>query len=284
MTTKARRHEEEPEKENSERWLLTYADMITLLLALFIVLFATSTISTKKFIALAIGFKAAFNPTPGLLNNQSNGLLAQASLTQADGTHTVNLKSISPPIVPITPVTSTTLAGANGAQGTGNNGGSNNAGTQALAQLQQKLEQILQNKGLSAEVSSTIQTRGLVVQILTGTVFFETGSATLGTAGDAIVDTIASVLAEVPNNIEVEGYTDDQPDTGPPYYSNLELSSVRADNVATRLMSVDGIPEARVIATGYGPNDSVVPNNSPSNMALNRRMDVVVIPIGAQAS
>ena len=63
---------EEPEVENSERWLLTYADMITLLLALFIVLFAVSTINTKKFEALALGFKQSFSPNPGVLPS-SNG-------------------------------------------------------------------------------------------------------------------------------------------------------------------------------------------------------------------
>ena len=69
----------EAEHENGERWLLTYSDMITLLLALFIVLFAASSINSKKFIALATGFRQAFNPNPGILS-ASNGLLANASL------------------------------------------------------------------------------------------------------------------------------------------------------------------------------------------------------------
>src|SRR5271166_3218165 len=75
---------EEPEVENSERWLLTYADMITLLLALFIVLFSVSTINQKKFEALALGLKQTFDPKPGVLPS-SNGLLSNASLTPTAG-------------------------------------------------------------------------------------------------------------------------------------------------------------------------------------------------------
>src|SRR5271170_2172143 len=75
---------EEPEVENSERWLLTYADMITLLLALFIVLFAVSTINSKKFEALALGFKQSFSPNPGVLPS-SNGVEQYDSLTPTAG-------------------------------------------------------------------------------------------------------------------------------------------------------------------------------------------------------
>src|ERR1700683_1825398 len=75
---------EEPELENSERWLLTYADMITLLLALFIVLFAVSTINTKKFEALALGLQKSFSPNPGVLPS-SNGVEQYDSLPPTAG-------------------------------------------------------------------------------------------------------------------------------------------------------------------------------------------------------
>jgi chemotaxis protein MotB len=272
-----KRVEEEHGEENSERWLLTYADMITLLLALFIVLFATSTISTKKFIALALGFKAAFNPTPGLQQG-GQGLLQQANLQQAAGSHPVNANSINPVHAPTTAVPSTIT----GQPQTTSLSVTGTLAAQALAKIQGQLEQALAAKGLTGTVSTSVSARGLIVQILADTVFFETNSAALGAQGDLVVDTIASVLSSDQNQIEVEGYTDDQPVTGPPYYSNLELSAIRAVDVAQRLTTVDSINQDRVFATGYGPNDSIVPNDNPTDMAMNRRMDVVILPTGAQ--
>jgi flagellar motor protein MotB len=84
VSRRKRGHDADHEVENAERWLLTYADMITLLLALFIVLFAVSTINSKKFLALALGLREAFNPSPGLLPS-SNGVLANASLVPTAG-------------------------------------------------------------------------------------------------------------------------------------------------------------------------------------------------------
>lgn len=245
---------------NEERWLLTYADMITLLLALFIVLFAISTINQKKFLALALGLKESFDPKPGILPN-SSGLLKQASLTQTAGSLS-RLRTLPSP---------TTLP---------SNAGSSPTTTvppSKLQQLQKQIEDALIKAGLQSYVNLKTVTRGLVVQILADKVFFATGSAELGPVGNRVVDTVATVLQTDPYNVDVEGYTDNQPVTGGIFGSNEELSAVRAVNVVLRLEHTDGINPNRLSATGYGDTHPVAPNNSPQNMALNRRIDIVIL-------
>ena len=251
---------------NDERWLLTYADMITLLLALFIVLFAISTINQKKFLALALGLKENFNPKPGLLAN-SNGLLKNASLAPTAG------QKLTPPIKSI-PTTTTTIPGS---QATNGSGPSTSVPISQLQQLQQQINNALAKQNLQAYVSLQTTTRGLVVQILADKVFFATGSADLGPIGDKVVDTVSTVLKTDTYNINVEGYTDNQPVIGGVYSSNEELSAVRAVNVVLRLEKPDGLNPSRLSATGYGDTHPLAPNNSPQNMALNRRIDIVIL-------
>ncbi|HUO47863.1 MAG TPA: flagellar motor protein MotB [Acidimicrobiales bacterium] len=276
MSRRRKHQEHEEEVENSERWLLTYADMITLLLALFIVLFAVSSINSKKFLALALGLKNTFDPKPGVLPNGS-GLLQEASLTKTSGTQ---MDQKLPTVSPLEPgvtasTTSTTLP-----QGVGGKTGSGNGpvGPMPLNQIQQQVENALAAKGLTGAASTLSQTRGLVVQVLADKVFFETDSADLGPVGDSVVDALAGVLQGDTNAVVVEGYTDNQPIIGPgPFTSNLELSAVRAVNVAQRLTGVDGLDPSRIAAKGYGETHPAYPNDSPEHQAMNRRIDVVIL-------
>ena len=268
MSTRSRRHhrghEEEP--ENGERWLLTYADMITLLLALFIVLFAISTINQKKFLALALGLKQSFDPKPGILKN-STGLLQNASLTQTVGDKIATVTPLS--------VTTTTLYGSNPASSAGET--SSTVPPPELNALARRIQSALVAQHLQAYVSLQVQARGLVVQVLADKVFFATGSADIGPIGNEVIDTVASVLRTDSHEIDIEGYTDNQPVTGGVYSSNEELSAVRAVNVVLRLENTDGIAPHRLSATGYGESRPVAPNDSLANMALNRRIDIVIL-------
>ncbi len=268
-----RRHggHEEHKSENEDRWLLTYSDMITLLLALFIVLFAMSSISQKKFLELAFGLRQSFNPKPGVLP-ASTGLVANPNLARPTGINQVR-QDLTTPIAGTTTTTTTTVPPSA-------NHPVSSPGQQNLSQIAKQINAALAAKGLEQTVSSQIEARGLVVKILADKVFFATDSASLGPLGDEVVDTIASVLRTDTNNIDVEGYTDNRPITGGPYSSNEELSAMRAVNVALRLYRTDGIAQARVAATGFGKAHPAAPNTTPANMALNRRIDVVVLAPG----
>lgn len=274
MSRGRRRKHDEHEVENSERWLLTYADMITLLLALFIVLFSISTINQKKFLALAFGLKQTFDPKPGVLPN-SNGLLNEAALAKTAGENQNPLFKGS--------VASTTTIVPGQQQPEGSGSSTSQATPPAtvpasnLEQLQQEINRALVAKGLSAAVSLQLQARGLVVQILADKVFFATDSADLGPLGSEVVDAVASVLRTDNYDIDVEGYTDNQAITGGPFSSNEELSAVRAVNVVLRLENTDRLSPNRLSATGYGDTHPLAPNTTPQNMALNRRIDIVIL-------
>jgi len=260
---------ESEEVENGERWLLTYADMITLLLALFIVLFAVSTINSKKFEALALGFKQSFSPNPGVLPS-SNGVQQYDSLTPTAGPRQVQQHpSITGPTKQATTTPTakdTALSPSQEAQ---------------LQSINQAVKAATQAKGLQGVLSTSVSTRGLVVQVLTDKVFFASDSGTLEPEGAAVIDTVAPVLRSVPNGIDIEGYTDNQAITGGPYISNEELSAVRAASVATRLIQTDGIDPNRLAATGYGDTHPLVPNDTAADRALNRRIDIVILTTGA---
>jgi chemotaxis protein MotB len=281
-----RRHRPEPAEEHGgdERWLLTYADMITLLLALFIVLFSVSTINQKKFEALALGLKQTFDPKPGVLPS-SNGLLSNASLTPTAGNAQSQERTIGQLVTTAKAAPSATTPAPNpitkAAEAAAALAAKNQ---QQLAQIQQRISTALIHSGLQGSVTSSLQKGQLTVQILDDNVFFATDSTDLGPAGDKIIDEVAAILAPAPNLIDVNGYTDNQAITGGPYTSNEELSAVRAVEVVLRLSQVDGVSAARLAATGFGDTHPAAPNTSAANMALNRRIDINVIALGGAQS
>ena len=248
-----------------ERWLLTYSDMITLLLALFVILFALSSINSQKFMAFELGITKSFGghdvPLPsseGLLPSHDSLLFrpsAQAATPPAPPPST-------PPSTPPAPSRS----------------------SPSLAEIASELDAALASAGLGADASISVTEHGVVVQMLADKAYFANDSAALGTVGDAIVDVIAGVLRSVPNAVEVQGYTDDVPITGGPFTSNWELSAVRAVNVVQRLEEVGGITKNRLSAIGYGTTHPVAPNTTASGQAENRRIDVVVLTVALSAS
>ena len=248
-----------------ERWLLTYADMITLLLALFVILFAISTINGKKFLAFELGVTSTFSNRAVKSGSGGSGLLPKEnSLLNQQGTTT---NPLSPP----------------------QELESNPAATKAsessptLSQIANQITKALHAAGLSQYASTAVDQQGVVVQMLADKTYFATDSATLGAIGDAVVDTIAGVLRTVPNQVEVQGYTNNLAVTGGPYSSNWELSAVRAVNVVRRLSTIDKITSSRLSATGFGTTHPVVPNTTPANKAENRRVDVVVLTAALSA-
>ena len=247
----SRRRGHAGEEGNMERWLLTYSDMITLLLALFVILFALSTINAKKFLAFKLGITQTFSESPVHMR-QNSGLLPQQNDLTAH--------PITAAITPSAPGTSPHASRPG-----------------ALAKIAHEINQALQAAGLSQDASTTVTSRSVVVQVMADKAYFAVDSATLGASGDQVVDTIASVLRTLPNPIRVEGFTDNQPIIGGPFTSNWELSAVRAVNVVRRLETHDGIAATRLSAIGYGTTHPVVPNTSPANQAKNRRIDVVVL-------
>lgn len=218
---------------SQERWLLTYADMITLLLVLFIVLFALSTIDQAKYREFKQSVsKAVLSRTP------------HGSTNAVSTSKTVDIKN----------------------------------STNQLKQIEQKLIAALTAKGMIKNVTLTINSSGLVEGFVSDSTFFGLGSATLSPVGTQIVDTSAQVFKAYSNAIEVAGFTDNEPVTGGPYANNWALSAARSTTVVIRMTTRDGLNPSRVVILGYGQFHPIVPNTSPANQALNRRVDITVSP------
>ncbi len=251
------------------RWLLTYADMITLLLALFVVLFAMSTINVRKFQALEMGLKQTFDPNPGILTGAAK-LLKEPQLTQSSATNVSSFVKNVTHNVQNSP-------GSAGSTTTSSNG----SGILSMSAIAQRIQQALSKAGLANQgITIATERRGVVVRILDDQVFYGTDHASLNTVGARAVDVIGSVLRTFQNNVVIEGYADSQPITGGPYPSNYALSAMRAINVLERLVHYDSIPEARLSAQAFGSTHPFAPNTTPQNMALNRRVDIVVLNSG----
>jgi chemotaxis protein MotB len=258
-------HEEEHEA-NHERWLLTYADMITLLMVLFIVLFASSTISSIKFAELADGLAKQLGGQSKAIPG-GEGVLDGGQTTAADNGVQLNNPSAPIPAVqeadqPATQASQAQLVKQE---------------EQTLASAQAKIEAALKAKNLQDSVRFTIDSRGLIVSIVTDKLLFNTGQADLQPVGDQVLDAIGPALRALPNDISVEGHTDNVPISSSEFASNWELSAVRATTVLRYLVANDGIAETRMSATGYADTEPLVPNDTAAHRAENRRVDVVVL-------
>jgi len=295
MSRPRKRHAEaEEEGASKERWLLTYSDMITLLMVPFIVLFALGQTDIRKFNA----FKDSFH---WLTSSQSEvppggpGVLSQPSAIAAPETNPFARLSVAAANSSSGEQRLGSMAAGRTSQGEQHAGtqdkGATSGGQQSpsaaknlspaeekatLSEAEQQMYKALDKLGLAKDVTFTTDQRGLVVSILTDKVLFPTDSATLQPAGIAIINAIAPVLALLPNQVDVEGDTDNVPIHGGPFPNNWALSAMRAVAVVDDLIDTHGIDPDRLQATGNGDTRPIVPNNSSMHRAENRRVEIVV--------
>ncbi len=253
--------------EGEERWLLTYSDMITLLLALFVVLFALSNLNQVKFAEFRTGVRQAFTPKASALSKASTGLLNQTSLVSRRGITPPPQSASSPPATPDSTVSATaTAAKPDSAQ---------------LAKLDTEIHSALAQRGLLPYASLVLAPSTLTVGLVADKVFFATNSDALAPVGVEVVNTVGSLLAPGANDVVVRGYTDNVPVVGGPYFSNFMLSAARATVVVLRLDHVDKVSAARLRAVGYGSTDAVATNATALGRSENRRVDIVIDAEGA---
>ena len=268
------------EHEDGERWLLTYSDMITLLMALFMVLFSISSVNISKYDTLAQSLKSAFS---GSVLTGGKAILQTGS--ESTSNSSPNQAEI-PAIVPLSPSIAKPGQSATYSQ---------QVSRQLLTQWQQataeqdelqalarRLNSYSSAHGWQAQVSAVVERRGLVITVLTDKLLFESGSASLQPAGLPLLNEIASLLnLDVDRHpVVVEGYTDSQPISTPEFPSNWELSTDRAAAVVRYLIGV-GIPEDRLSAAGYADQFPVASNATAGGRARNRRVQFVLTRINS---
>jgi chemotaxis protein MotB len=273
----AKKHHEE-EHENHERWLVTYADMITLLMVLFIVLYSISQVDLAKFAKLKAGLgSAAAAQEAGVLEGgksleQGN---TPVSVADSNGNGTV-ITASDGTSSGAAPTTTTTAAPAAPGSAQEAHEKAYQADQAALAQTKTEIEQQLSASGLAGAASLKIEARGLVVAIVTDKVLFDSGSDQIKTEGEAVLGALAPAFKELPNQLSIEGHTDNVPIATSRFASNWELSTARATTVLRVLVEHDGLDPTHVSAAGYADQRPIASNDSPDGRSANRRVEIVV--------
>jgi chemotaxis protein MotB len=268
-----RRHDEHSEHENHERWLVSYADMITVLMVLFIVLFAMSTIDQTKFWELRASLANSFghqlaavqggqSPTPGDSAPEGpldSGPIVPGSTDEKNKIdHAIRLAK-----------SQEAMAQAEQTQQ------AVTAAVKALEKVRRAIEAALRGTDAEHSVKFRYDERGLVVSVITDSVLFAPDRAELTPAGARILDLLAPALRAVSNQLHVEGHTNTVP-VAPKYYpSEWELSSARAAAVVRRLVGL-GIDPHRLSATGYGDTRPLLAGTGAEANRVNRRVEIVV--------
>jgi chemotaxis protein MotB len=274
------------EHDNDERWLLTYADMITLLMALFMVLFSISSVNISKYRTLQMALKAAFSGDilPGGKSIEQPGASANSSRAPT----TID----TPAIVRLTPNVTSELehvsggqSGSQSAQSSAQSAAASAVSVQVSAAqqeqasfeaLQRELNAYAAKHGFAKAVHVAIEQRGLAIRVLTDSLLFSSGSATLESQGAPLLTEIAALLnVDHVHPIAVEGNTDNVPITGGAFPSNWELSTARASSVV-RFLIAKGVDSQRLSAVGYAEQHPIATNATPTGRALNRRVEIVL--------
>jgi chemotaxis protein MotB len=271
---RGRRRGAHKEEESAERWLLTYADMITLLMALFMVLFSISSVNISKVQSLQESLRAAFSGDilPGGKAIAKPGASANSSRAPS----AVDLQSL----VPITsPQTSSALRSSSAHSSAAAVQQQQMAAQQesaVFAHIKAELDAYARAHGFSKSVQSTIEAQGLVIRVLTDDLLFETGQASLNGRSSGLLGEISQLLnIDETHPIDVEGNTDDVPIHGGPYPSNWELSTARASTVV-RFLAEHGVTPRRLTATGYAEQHPLASNATSAGRARNRRVEIVM--------
>jgi chemotaxis protein MotB len=268
------------EEGGGERWLLTYSDMITLLLALFVVLFSISSVNVSKFVSLQESLKAAFSGS--ILTGGSSIMQTGADSSDKNSPNNTEI----PALMPLNP----TIAKP-GTQGSGTSSASqaqidalmkeaqdsSQENSEFLA-LEQRLNSYARAHGFSNQVKAQIKQQGLVITVLTDNLLFSSGSDTLEPASYPLMNEIATLIHLDTENhpVAVEGYTDNVPIDTAQFPNNWSLSSGRADVVLQYLLGRGVNTSSRQLSEeGYGDQDPVASNAVPDGQARNRRVEIV---------
>jgi chemotaxis protein MotB len=283
-----RRHKKHhhEEHENHERWLVSGYDMMTLLFAVFVVLFAISSTNVSKVKELTKSLQEAFSG-PVL----SGGQAMMDRGNQSEG----EKATPSPPLPSISPA----QAVENAMKGTDVRSSTSDSASEAAVRaaqlaareeqsfvaLKKKIDALVKAAHLDDKVSTTISQRGLRVRLLTDKLVFRSGSAVIEPAAYATLDHIGAIIAEERRHpVAVEGHTDDRPIHTSQYPSNWQLSGGRAAAVVQRLIGA-GVAAQRTSLAGYAAEHPVSGNDTSAGRARNRRVEIILTRLhGAEPS
>jgi chemotaxis protein MotB len=259
------RKKKEEEHENNERWLVSYADFITLLFAFFTTLYAISTVDAQKMGKMVTSMRQSFDSTVFTAGSRtlslSQGQGSADSSTARDLVQSIHLSKLE----------------RSKANSRIVNGG------KEMGQLKQSIDKLLGPEMLKGIIRTHIEDRGLIISLGEGG-FFDSGSAEIKPDGKSLLDVIALSLSSLANQIRIEGHSDNVPISNVKFPSNWELSTARASFIVRYLISQFGFRPELLSSEGCAEYRPVAPNETEEGRSRNRRVDIVVLNPSASQS
>ncbi|NWF72662.1 MAG: OmpA family protein [Nitrospirae bacterium] len=230
-----KKHEEH---ENHERWLVSYADFITLLFAFFVVMYSISSVNEGKFRTVSDSIKAALNPIVSPATTSVPFTIGQNKAVKIDPA----IESVKEP---------------------------------AMRRLRQIIRSLKEETHIEVITLKEL-TNGDIVLTLPDTVLFRSGESALRPEAHPFIQAISDVLIELDRHVRVEGHTDNVPIATTQFPSNWELSATRAVTVVRAFFEQYGVPADHLTAVGHADSRPLADNLTPENRAKNRRVEIVV--------
>lgn len=255
-----------------ESWLIPYADVLTLLLALFIVLFAASEVNSQKFQEISDSFNQELQGGTGILDQQSavETFEETSKLAEPNDVDPTEGEATTPPEVEeeiddkieMTAEEIEQLALAEDYK--------------ELAAIQDKVKAYIAERNMEDKLEAELTSKGLVLKIKDG-VLYRSGSADLSEESQTIAEEIGKLLVtDPPRSIFIEGHTDNIPSTSDKFPSNWELSSARAINFMKILLENNDLDPTKFSATGFAEHQPIASNETAEGRAENRRVEVLI--------
>jgi chemotaxis protein MotB len=260
-----------PEHVNHERWLVSYADFITLLFAFFTTLYAISTVDAQKMGKMVLSMRASFDgsvfPTGSDTLSLSKGEGAGSALSRDLVEHVTVPKEKA--------LKEYTISGMKDLKTNFVENSLPKGEVIAMGRLRDNVDGVVKRRGVTGKVRTRMETRGLVIS-LDGT-FFDSGSDQLRPEGREMLDALAEDLMSMKNLIRIEGHTDNVPIKTVRFPSNWELSTARATSIVACLIEQFSFSPEKLSGSGFAEFCPIASNDTPEGRARNRRVDIVVL-------
>ncbi|MFD2046353.1 flagellar motor protein MotS [Ornithinibacillus salinisoli] len=261
-----RREIKRNKKSGAPKWMVTYSDMVTLILVFFILLFSMSQIDLVKFEAVSESFRNQkifdFYPSPVPMENPSE---------QSSHEESSNLTSEIEQPSSIQEIVED--------QDDEEEYGENKE--DSLSDLMEDVDSYLNQNDLNNVISASRTERGVVL-VLQDSILFNSGEADILDTALPFLNKVGVLLSNIPNQVKVEGHTDSVPMSSYIYPSNWELSGARASSVVRHLVNEIKLDETRFSIVGFGETRPIVPNDSDSNRSKNRRVEIVILETSSE--
>lgn len=258
-----RRNKTEVSSEGTPEWLLTYSDLVTLLLTFFVMLFSMATIDKQKFEEIAISLRSSFlNISNGEMFATNKGKDIFAVLERNNAVDEGKFESNNDP--EMKKLHEKQLVEAAKAMK-----------AQKLENVKKQVEEAIIKLNLG-EYVRIIEEKELVILRLDSVILFDLGSADITDSGKKILKKLGTMLKELDNDIMIQGHTDNLPINTREFPTNWELSTKRATNVVRFLIDRCGLEPSKLTATGNSEYKPIRTNDTEENRQKNRRIDIVI--------